>query len=971
MKQITLIIVVIGLMAAAASAQDAKTNWVNAQLQAMTIDQKIGQLFTIRAHSDLGEDHIASVRSQIREYHVGGLCFFQGTPLEHAKLINEYQSLSQMPLLISMDAEWGLGMRFRKGVVQYPRPLMLGAIQDNSLLYDLGAEIGRQLRDLGVHLNFAPVADVNNNPSNPVINDRSFGEDKYNVSTKAYMMMRGMQDQGVAACAKHFPGHGDTDVDSHHDLPVITHNRERLDDIELFPFRTLIKHDIKSMMVAHLNLPELEPAGLPTTLSHRVTTDLLRGEMGFKGVIFTDGMEMQAVSGKYPNGVAEVMAFNAGNDVILLPNDLPLAFQSIKEKFTAGEISIERIEASVRRILALKYDSGLHHYRPASLDALASRLNNEQAQDIKQALIRQSLTLVRNNHAQIPFLESYHSYGSLSIGTNTLTDFQLMLDKYDKMPRYFIDHKITAEESKKLVANLARKDVVLISLHDMSKYASKDFGLDVSALRLIQQLSEKTKVVLTVFGSPYSLAFFDHIDHVLMAYNDDEETQRLAAQALFGAVALKGRLPITATALSSFGTGIDTKEHFRIGWGSPAQVGMNSDSLREIDHIMHEIMQRKAAPGAQILVAKKGSIIFEKAYGYHTYAKKKPVQMGQLYDLASVTKITAATLAVMKLYEEGKIDLDTPIDQYLPELKNSNKGKLILRDIMAHHAGLKPWIPFYQYTLDEKTKRPDPDYYKPTSSAEYEVAVTEGMFLRSDYPDSIWHAIIESDLRERRDYRYSDLGFYIIAKVVEEISEQPFSEYLVDHFYGPLNMRKTTFNPLENFERSEIVPTEKDNYFRFTTVHGEVHDMGAAMLNGISGHAGLFSNAEDLAKLYQMLLNKGHYGGRQFLKPETIKTFTTRHPRSTRRALGYDMKELKEKASCNIAEECSSLTFGHYGFTGTAVWVDPTEELIFIFLSNRTYPSMKNNLLFKDNYRSKIQSAIYKSIIRKSDPSQS
>jgi len=621
--------------------------------------------------------------------------------------------------------------------------------------------------------------------------------------------------------------------------------------------------------------------------------------------------------------------------------------------------------------LALKYDCDLHRYQPANLDALSSRLNSEHARDIKQTVIRESLTLVRNNHNQIPFLESYLSYGSLSIGSKTLTDFQLMLDKYDKMPRHFVEHKISAAETEKLVKNLGQKDVVLISLHDMSKYESKDFGLDVSALRLIQQLSEKTKVVLTIFGSPYSLAFFDHIDHVLMAYNDDDDTQRLAAQALFGAVSLKGRLPITATQLSSFGTGIDTKEHFRIGWGSPSQVGMDSDSLREIDHIMHDIMRRKAAPGAQILVARKGSIIFEKAYGYHTYQKKKPVQMDQLYDLASVTKVTAATMAVMKLFEQGKLDLDTPIEIYLPELQGSNKGKLILRDIMAHHAGLKPWIPFYQNTLNEKTKRPDPAYYKPTSSDEFGVPVTDGMFLRSDYPDSIWHAIVESDLRERRDYRYSDLGFYVVARIVENLSGQPFTDFLVDQFYGPLNMRKTTFNPLEKFDRSEIVPTEKDNYFRFTTVQGEVHDMGAAMLEGISGHAGLFSNAEDLIKLYQMLLNKGHYGGKQYLKPETIRMFTTRHARSTRRATGFDMKELKENVPCNIAEESSDLTFGHYGFTGTAVWVDPVEELIFIFLSNRTYPSMKNNLLFKENYRSEIQSAIYRSIIKKSELSQS
>ncbi|MBX2814879.1 MAG: serine hydrolase [Saprospiraceae bacterium] len=970
-------LLVVGLsLTAALHAQNAaelakREAWVDSVMTSFSLEEKIGQLFTIRAHSNLGPEHIAKVKREIQKYHVGGLCFFQGSPIKQINLINEYQDLSRFPLLISMDAEWGLGMRFKKDVVNYPRPLMLGAIQDNSLIYNLGAQIGDHLKSIGVHVNYGPVVDINNNPDNPVINDRSFGEDKYNVSTKGYMYMRGLQDQGVAACGKHFPGHGDTDVDSHYDLPVIPHTSDRLTDIELFPFKTLIKHGLQGMMVAHLNVPTLDPEGLPTTLSKPVVTDLLREEMDFDGVIFTDAMEMQAVAGRYENGVAESMVLDAGNDVILLPNDLPLAFETILKKVRNEDIPLPRIEASVRRILSMKHDVGLHAYTPLSNANLYQRLNSPEAISLKSELIRNSLTLVRNSRNLVPARHAYRSFGALAIGSKRLTHFQLMLDKYEKMPRYYAPHQISAKESQRLLTNLARKDVVLISIHDMSKYSSKNFGLDQTTLDLIDSLASRTEVVLSIFGSPYSLKHFDHIEHVLVAYNDQIETQRLAAQALFGAVALRGRLPVTASPRSTFGTGIDTKEYFRIGYATPEEVGMSADSLREVDRLMHEIMRRKASPGGHVLVAKEGKIVFNKSYGYHTYERKRPVQSHHLFDLASVTKITAATMAVMKLFDEGKLKLDVPIATYLPELQGTNKAGMILQDIMSHHAGLMPWIPFYKNTLDPQTNKPADAYYKPNASQDFNVPVSEDLYLRSDYPDTIWHAIVDSELRTRRDYRYSDLGFYIIARIVERVSGQPIDAYLQEHFYGPLNMRSTCYNPIDRFDAKDIVPTEKDNYFRYRTIQGEVHDMGAAMLEGISGHAGLFSNAEDLVKIYQMMLNRGFYGGRQYLSSSTIDSFTTRHKRSTRRAVGFDMKELRKSKPCNISEECSNLTFGHYGFTGTGVWIDPAQDLIFIFLSNRTFPSMKNNLLHKEDYRSKVQSAVYRAIVDKSPFTQS
>ena len=947
------------------NSKSAEVQWVDSVYTQMSLEERIGQLFMIRAHSDLGPDHVAEVKRQIREYHIGGLCFFQGTPEVQAALTNDYQDLShKVPLMISMDAEWGLGMRFKKGVIQYPRQLMLGAIQDNSLIYDFGRETARQLKRIGVHLNFAPVVDINNNAKNPVINFRSFGEDKYNVTTKSYMYMKGMQDHGIAACAKHFPGHGDTDVDSHHELPIIAHDLSRLEKMELFPFQTLIKHELASVMVAHLNVPALDDEiGVPTTLSKRVINQYLRKNMGFEGLVFTDALEMQAVAKHFENGMLEIKAIEAGNDVLLLPNDIDIAFKTIKDFILTGKLSEQRIEKSVRRILQAKYRMGLHQYQPSNLVGIKLSLNQPESLSLKHELIENALTLVRNKDHIIPILDGQSSVASLAIGSDMLTHFQVMINEYQKIPRYLSTHDIKPVEKTKWLEKLGQKDLVIVSLHGMSQHSKNSYGLKEQAIGLIKALQRKTKVLLVVFGNPYSLQFFDEVENVLVCYDEDRLTQNLAAQTLFGAVGIKGRLPISASEKSRFGMGVETNATFRIGYSVPERVGMHQDSLRRVDALIHELIKRKASPGAQLLVAKDGKVVFQKEYGYQTYQKKRPIQRDHIYDLASVTKITAATLAVMKLYEEGKLDLKAPIKKYLPSLEGSNKASMKLIDIMAHHAGLKPWIPFYQETLTEHNKRPSDSFYQKHKSDAYSIKVCHDLYLRSDYPDSIWQKIVDSDLRDNTNYRYSDLGFYMIARIVKKLSGLSLDRYARKHFFDPLSMFNTTYNPLNRIPRQRIVPSEDDSYFRFRELRGYVHDMGAAMIDGVSGHAGLFSNASDLDKVYQMLLNKGYYGGRQFLKEETIRTFTTRHPRSTRRALGFDMKELNGSRSANISHFASEDTYGHFGFTGTAVWVDPTYKLIYIFLCNRTYPKMQNNLLHTEEYRSKIQSAIYRAFL--------
>ncbi len=943
-------------------------HWVDSVFNTLSEDQRIGQLFMIRAHSDRGQDHINFVKKQIKDFGIGGLCFFQGTPDKQLSLTNEYQKLTNVPLMISMDAEWGLGMRLKKSTISFPRQLALGAIQDNQAIYNMGKEVARQLLRLGVHINFAPVVDVNNNAENPVINTRSFGEDPYNVTSKSFMYAKGMQDHGVIACAKHFPGHGDTNVDSHHDLPVINHDRKRLDSIELFPFRVLAQFGIESVMVAHLKVPALDATpNLPTTLSKKVINVLLKKEMNFKGLVFTDALEMKGVSKHFPAGEIEVRALEAGVDVLLMPADIKTALSHINKALVSGRLKQKDLDKTVKKILRSKYKLGLLTKQKLESDNLLKELNTPEAKAINRDLIAKSFTLAVDEGNLIPFnkLEST-TFAGVSLGTNSTTPFQKMLSNYQKMERF--SYKELAEgEVKSIVERLKKKDVVIIGLHDMSSYAKKNWGLSQGEINLVNRLALETEVVLTVFGSPYCLKHFNTQKHVLVANNDDQVSQELAAQALFGVTGIKGRLPVTASSKFRFNTGVSTNRIFRMGYGIPEDVGMDSKKLLKIDTLAELAIKSKATPGMVVLIAKDGKVIFHKAYGKHTYKKDAyRVQKDDVYDLASVTKVAATTLSLMKLQDEGKFGIDQYLGTYLPHLDTTNKKNLIIRDILAHRSGMKSWIPFYKKTLTahkKKTSRkPLKRLYASAKSSKFSVPVSQNLYLKETYLDSIWNRIYSSVVFETKKYRYSDLGFYMMGQVIEKQSGQSLDQYALNSFYKPLGLKKTMFNPWESMSTKTIVPTERDRYFRHKTVQGYVHDMGAAMMGGVAGHAGLFSNAQDLSIIMQMLLNQGNYGGIQFLRPETVRQYTTKHQACTRRGIGFDMKELNSRRSQNLPKEASINTFGHIGFTGTCVWSDPDEQLTYIFLSNRTYPSMHNKKLNKLNTRGKIHAAIYDAI---------
>lgn len=943
---------------------DIGTEWVDSVFNRMTTNEKIGQLFMIRAHSNLGQKHIKEVKRQIREYHVGGLCFFQGTAEKQADLTNIYQELSQVPLLIAIDAEWGLGMRFKEAAQSFPRQLTLGAIQDNALIYEMGLEIGSQLRAIGVHVNFAPVADVNNNPLNPVIHDRSFGENRYNVAAKAFQYMRGLQDAGIMACGKHFPGHGDTDVDSHLDLPVIRHDKQRLDSIELYPFRVLIENGLQSMMVAHLEVPALDTQRhTPTTLSQATITGLLKEELGFDGLIFTDALEMKGVTKHYGPGEVALRAFMAGNDMLVLPENMDQAVALIRSKVEEGTISGKALEQRVKRILRAKWAHNLHQMKAIDDAQLKEKIHGPKAIALKSRLIENALTLVRNERNLVPLsgIEGKR-FASLVIGSTKKTAFQKRLDSYISVKHFNTD---LANPDTNLLRKLDPMDMVFVGISGMSKYASQNFGLSQETRAFLASLKKKTQVILTIFGSPYSLVNFEGFDHVLLAYEPDALNQDLAAQALLGAISLRGRLPVTASPGYMFNHGLATSGLLRLGFSVPERVGLSSDTLALFEQLAHEMVQQRAAPGCQLLVAKDRRIVYHNVYGSHTYQGVRPVMADDLYDVASITKVAATTMAMMKLHDDAGLDPDDRMSHYLEHLNNTNKAGLRIKNVMSHQAGLKPWIPFYAETMiGSRSPRPSGEIYNSAADEKFSIPVARNLYMLNSYVPQIFQQILDSELRPTRRYRYSDLGFYLLAQLVEEEGGKPLNAYCQTHFYGPLGLRRTMFNPHDVLSEAEVIPSEEDNYFRKQRVQGYVHDMGSAMLGGVSGHAGLFSNAGDLAVLGQLLLNNGYYGGKRYIHEATIQKFTTRVKPSTRRAIGFDMKELNPDRKSFTSQMASDGTFGHTGFTGTCIWIDPQYDLIFIFLSNRTFPSQKNNRLQKLEMREKMHSLAYRAMMQ-------
>lgn len=946
--------------------QHYEDKWVDSVFQTLSPEERIGQLIMVAAYSNrdrLFEDTISSL---IKDYKIGGLVFFQGGPVRQSRLLNRYQAEAEVPLMVAMDAEWGVGMRL-DSTVRFPYQMGLGAMQEDTLLYEMGAEIARQFKRLGMHINFAPVVDVNNNPNNPVISFRSFGEDKHNVTRKALAYMRGLQDNHILANAKHFPGHGDTDADSHYALPVISHQRRRLDDIEMYPFREMIKEGLGSMMVAHLAIPALDTTrNLPSTLSKPIVTDLLRNELGFKGLIFTDAMNMKGVTDYFPAGEADMLAILAGNDVLEFTKDVPKAIALIRGAIEQGLITQEEIDERCRKVLALKKWVGLDRYLPVELTNLVEDLNNPTARFINRSLTDKALTVLRNQQNLLPLQDlNQKRIATLAIGTAAETDFQRMVNNYALVDHFFLPPNSKIEDLFEMQNKLQPYDLVLTSFHQMGLRPANNFGITPEMVVLVRDLVEAQKAIVTVFGNAYSLNTVKGVEKapaLILAYQETKNTQELAAQLIFGGTGAQGKLPVTVSAAFPIQAGQAVQGGHRMEYTMPEEVGLDSRIFARIDTIAQEMIDQKAAPGAQVLVAKGGKIIFNKAYGYHTYEKTRPVSPEDLYDFASLTKVTASLPALMRLQDEGKFDVDQPLAAYLPEFAKANKADLTFRDLLTHQARLKSWIPFWKSTV-RKNGSFSWFTFKNKPSRRFPVQVAEDLYLHRNYANRIYREIKDSPLNEEPGYVYSDLSFYLYPLIVQRLTGMDFETYLKETFYKPLGAHTLTFNARKHYPLSRIVPTEHDSLFRKQLLHGYVHDEGASMLGGISGHAGLFGSANDLAKVLQMYVQKGEFEGKRYISEKTMEEFTRcQFCPTNRRSLGFDRAIEPAVPNSNAAVGASPQSYGHTGFTGNMIWVDPAYDLVYIFLSNRVYPTRENPLLGRLNIRTRIQQVVYDAI---------
>lgn len=948
-------------------AQKAPSSfWVDSVFKTLTLEEKIGQLFMIRAHSNLAADHLNSVRSQIKKYHVGGICFFAGTPQKQAEWTSEFQKLSKVPLLISMDAEWGLSMRHKETALSFPHQLMLGAVPNVSDIEEMGFAIGKQLKAVGVNFSFSPVADVNNNAANPVIGDRSFGEDKDEVTKRAIAYMKGLQAAGIIASGKHFPGHGDTDTDSHFDLPVITHSMERLQEVELFPFQQMIDAGLQSIMVAHLHVPAIDSTpNISTTLSRLAVNDLLVEKMGFKGLIITDALDMKGVTKHFDAGQVATMAFLAGNHMLLISADINAAFASLKEGFSKGKLDMQLLDATVRKILESKYSVGLDSLVLPTAEQATKMAFDPYAKGVKYKLIEQAITVVQNKKALIPLVNLKEpKMATLAIGDANQTGFQKRLNSYIKAKHFNLPKSFEGIDVSELVKEIRKYPRLIVSIHNMNNKADNSYGLTKEMLSLIQNLNRQQDIILVIFGNPYSLKYFENIDHIVMAYEDSQEIEDITAQGIAGVFGFRGKLPVTASNIFPVHHGFTTPSLKRLGYSPPERVGMISDSLDYIKSIVDQMIRIKAAPGCQVLIAKDGRIVYEQAFGKHTYKSKDSVRLTDIYDIASVTKVAATTLTVMRLYEEGYLNLDKTLGEYLPWLEYSNKTNMPLRKVLAHHAGLQSWIPFYESTLPKNRPVPNvfDDIYQPIPSSAFPVCVAPDMWLDISYLDTIRRQIIRSPLNREDTYVYSDLGFIMMPEIIRNKTGLRLDKYVDSVFYSSMDLDLIGYKPYLRFSPEQIVPSEIDDYFRCQELDGYVHDMACAMLGGVCGHAGVFSNAHDLAVIFQMLMNEGYYGGKKYIDPDVLKLFTTRYGSSTRRGLGFDMKELDRSKNLLTSNMAPASTYGHTGFTGICAWNDPKNKLVYIFISNRTYPSMNNALLSSYNIRERIHTRAYKAI---------
>ncbi len=967
----------------AAGSDPACTHWVDSVMQTLDRRSRVAQLFMPVASARQSSGWPEKIAQWVAKEKVGGIFFDKSTIEEQAMATRNAQALAQVPLMVAADAEWGLAMRLGDAMA-FPQNTTLAAIQDSSLFYEYGKAMAEQLKEMGICVSFAPVADVNNNPANPVINTRSFGADPQHVAAVASAYAHGLQDNGVMAVMKHFPGHGNTAEDSHERLARVLQTRAGLDTVELVPFRRLVAEGIDGVMVGHLSVPALEPvAQLPASQSSRIAGVLLHDSLGFDGLCFTDALVMKGSGSSY-SGVNCIRSLQAGNDILLSPVNLAGDITAVVKAIDKGILSDSLIDAKCRKVLTYKYALGLSKAAPIRLDSLQQRLHCPEHLALDLRLHIEAMTLLRNERDFLPLRH---------LDTQT-TAVVLLGVTADNNP--FVEQLKAYQENIGVYSVKADNTDLTALLRQLQDYDRVIVG--VYGNRRAQQLQLKTlstlpHMALCFFSSPYTIDRHGDIllraDAVLCAYESTDLAQQAAAQAVFGGNKVNGRLPVPIGKYYPLAWGLDT-EKTRLSYLYPENVALSSEHMAAIDSIVDDALQQGAFPGCQVLVAKDGAVVWNKAYGYIDSEHSRPVTTADIYDLASLTKAVACTPAIMALTEQGKIHLDEPVSRFLPLLQEGDKADISFRQLLYHESRLTPFVPFYQMLIDTAsytspffltynadsvhTLRYDEHAWAPASFRynpqllsshprdSFSLQVARDMYVHASFRDSVLKRINQTELLRRKRYVYSDVGYILLGFAAEQAEQTSLEDYVLREFYAPLGAYTTCYHPLQRFEAGRLVPTALDTCLRHQLLCGYPHDEAAAFLGGATGNAGVFSNANDLAKLLQMYLSQGTYGGHRYFEAATVRFFSSSRSKLSRRMLGFDAYEPNPKKTQPVCESASPATYGHVGFTGTCFWIDPQNGIVYIFLSNRVHPDRTNNILAKLDVRPKIQDIVYQSM---------
>lgn len=949
--------------------------WVDSVYKTLSERERVAQLFIPMVDPRSGASSKATIAKWVKTEKMGGLLFSKGSLADYATMTNYAQSIASVPVLMTFDGEWGLSMRIKE-TPRFPYNMGLGAISNEKLLYEYGREMARECREIGIHVNFAPVFDVNSNPSNPVIGYRSFGEDPTRVSRLAVAYSRGLEDGGVLSVSKHFPGHGDTSVDSHKALPTVSHDRTTLNMVDLLPFNQYVNAGLSGVMVGHLSVPALDKSGTPASLSKAITTDLLRDDMGFEGLIFTDALAMKGANSSLNNCVAAIIA---GADVLLGSNSPSKDLDAVMAAIKSGKITSKMIETRCKKVLAYKYALGLIVEQPVDMNGLEARINSSSADAVNRKLSAALMTIVRNDTKLLPIRGlSQRSIAVVNIGASSEDVFSRFCRKYANVKVF----SSTGGFSSSTLSSIKSHDVVIVGV----------FGHKSAHKQAFAQLKSIPNIVPVFFVNPYEMAEFgtslSGLKTLVIAYDDTRYIREYAAQAIFGGIEVDGRLPVNLKGIAPLGTGVKLKKT-RLGYTSPEAVGLKPNLEANIDELVNQGLQTKAFPGCQVLVAKDGNVIINKSYGTLDFVSKDKVTEETIYDLASVSKTTGTLPGVMKAYDEGLFELDAPVSQYIELLQGGDKSKITVRQLLYHESGMPAAVNMFNMMMDTATYegkliqntqsetysvkiengayghkdarlRRDITSSKPTN--DFRIAAADDIYVGQATMDTIMSRIYNIKLRDTKKYNYSCLNFCLLMNMEEWVTGRPHNEWVDETIFAPLGAFHTGYRPLEKWDKSDIAPTEKDNFLRRQTVRGYVHDETANFSGGVQGNAGLFSNANDLAKLCQMWLNGGEYGGERLLSEKTVKLFTTSKSPTCRRGLGFDKPDKRNEKNSPTCREASAATYGHTGFTGTCFWVDPQSQLIYIFLCNRVNPTRNNSAFSRLNIRPRLFAEVYKAI---------